>query len=123
VEFEKELRFIAGEKPVSEKELAAAKETLIRGYAQQFESLSRVSDQVAHLWSLSLPTTELQRETTELNKVSLSAVNGVAEKYATPSKASLLLVGDSSKIEPGIRGLNIGEIVVLDPEGKPLERP
>jgi zinc protease len=123
VEFEKELRFMAGEKPVSEKELAAAKLTLVRGYAQQFESLSRVSGQVAQLWSLSMPTTELQRETTELSKVTLGAVNGVAEKYATPSKASILLVGDTSKMEPGVRGLNIGEIVVLDPEGRPLEKP
>ena len=56
VEFEKELRFIAGEKPVSDKELASAKQTLLRGYAQQFESLSRVSGQIAQLWSLSLPT-------------------------------------------------------------------
>ena len=123
VEFEKELRFVAGEKPVSDKELASAKQLLMRGYAQQFESLSRVSGEIARLWSLSVPTSELQRQTAELNKVTLSAVNGVAEKYATPSKASLLLVGDSSKIESGVRSLNLGEIVVLDPEGKSLERP
>ncbi|MFL6446597.1 MAG: M16 family metallopeptidase [Bryobacteraceae bacterium] len=123
VEFEKELRFMAGEKPVSEKELASAKQTLVKGYAQQFESLERVSGQIAQLWSLSLPTSELQREPAELIKVTLSSVNGVAEKYATPSKASLLLVGDTSKIESGIKSLNIGEIVTLDTEGKPLERP
>jgi zinc protease len=123
VEFEKELRSIAGEKPVSDKELASAKQTLVRGYAQQFESLNRVSGQVAQLWSLSLPASELQRETAELTKVTLNAVNGVAEKYATPSKASLLLVGDTSKVESGVRGLNIGEIVTLDTEGKPLEKP
>ena len=50
-------------------------------------------------------------------------MNGVAEKYATPSKASLLLVGDTSKIESGVKSLNIGEIVVLDAEGKPLDKP
>jgi zinc protease len=123
VEFEKELRFIAGEKPVSDKELASAKQTLLRGYAQQFESLSRVSGQIAQLWSLSLPTTEMQRETAELNKVTVSSVNGVAEKYATPSKASVLLVGDSAKIEPGVKSLNVGEIITLDTEGKPIDKP
>jgi zinc protease len=123
VEFEKELRFVAGEKPVSDKELSSAKQTLLRGYAQQFESLSRVSGQVAQLWSLSLPTSEMQREPAELDKVTLNAVNGVAEKYATPSKASLLLVGDTSKIESGVKSLNLGEIVTLDPEGKPIEKP
>ncbi|MFL6415210.1 MAG: M16 family metallopeptidase [Bryobacteraceae bacterium] len=123
VEFEKELRSIAGEKPVSDKELLTAKQTMLRGYAQQFESLSRVSGEVAQLWSLSMPTSEMQREPAELEKVTLNAVNGVAEKYATPGKSSLLLVGDASKIESGVQSLNIGEVVTLDAEGRPLEKP
>lgn len=123
VEFEKELRFIAGQKPITEKELAAAKQSIARGYAQQFESLSRVSGHIVHLWSLSLPMTDLQKETEELSKATLTSVNGVAEKYGTPSKASLLLVGDTTKIDSGIRDLNIGEIVVLDTEGNPIARP
>jgi len=61
VEFEKELKFIAGEKPVSEKELVDAKHERIRGYAQQFESMGRVVEQVRELWVAGLPMTELQR--------------------------------------------------------------
>ena len=30
----------------------------------------------------------------------------------------MLLVGDRAKIEPGLKALNLGEIVVLDVEGK-----
>src|SRR3954451_19075122 len=45
------------------------------------------------------------------------------EKYATPGKASLFLVGDASKIESGVKSLNIGEIVTFDPDGKPIEKP
>jgi zinc protease len=118
VEFQKELKFIAGAKPVSEKELTDARNTRVRGYAQQFESLDRVAGQVEELWAIGLPMTELQRETGELQKVTREAVNAAAEKYATPSRATLLLVGDLSKIEAGIRELKIGEVVILDVEGK-----
>jgi len=120
VEFEKELKNIAGEKPVSEKELTDAKHERIRGYAQQFESMSRVADQITSLWVVGLPTTELQREPDELQKATLDSVNAAARKFAAPSGATLLLVGDLSKIESGVRELNLGEVVILDVEGRPV---
>jgi zinc protease len=119
VEFVKELKFLAGEKPISDVELDHAKANRVRGYAQQFESLGRIGGQVAQLWAAGLPMNELQREPDELKKASLTAVNSVAQKYAAPKGAILLLVGDRSKIEAGVRELNLGEIVVLDSEGKP----
>jgi len=120
VEFQKELKFIAGEKPVTEGELNNAKSNRVRGYAQQFESMNRVSQQIVDLWALDLPFSELQREPDELTKATLDSVNAAAEKYATPSRSTLLLVGDLSKIEAGVRSLNVGEIVQLDAEGKPI---
>jgi hypothetical protein len=39
-----------------------------------------------------------------------------------PGKATLLLVGDLSKIEAGVRELKLGEIVILDAEGKTVVR-
>ena len=120
VEFQKELKFIAGEKPVTESELSNAKSNRVRGYAQQFESMNRVSQQIVDLWSLGLPFSELQREPDELTKATLDSVNAAAEKYATPSRSTLLLVGDLSKIEAGVRSLNVGEVVQLDAEGKPI---
>ena len=122
IEFQKELKFIAGEKPVSDKELTDARNSRIRGYAQQFESMNRVAGQIEALWNFGLPMSELQREPEELQKASLESVNTAAQKYAKPSGASLLLVGDLSKIEPGIRELNLGEIVLLDPEGSPINK-
>lgn len=119
VEFEKELKYIAGEKPVSEKELSDAKHNRVRGYSQQFESVGQVAGNIEQLWALGLPMTELQREPDELNKASLAAVNAAAQKYAKTSGATLLLVGDLAKIESGVRELNLGDVVVLDPEGNP----
>ena len=122
VEFMRELKFIAGEKPITEKELSTARLGRIRGYAQQFESYGRIAGQVVALWEAGLPMTDLQRETDELAKLQLGAVNATAAKYAALPGTSLLLVGDLSQIEIGIRELNLGEIVVLDVEGKPIRK-
>jgi zinc protease len=122
VEFNRELKFIAGEKPVSEKELTDAKHGRVRGYAQQFESMDRVAGQITELWATRLPMAELQREPDELQKATLESVNAAAQKYAKPSGATLLLVGDLSKIESGVRELNLGEVVILDAEGHPAAK-
>jgi len=121
-EFLNELTSLSGQKPISEVELTSAKTTRVRGYAQQFESFGRVADQIATLWSLGLPMSEMQREPQEITNATLEAVNAAARKYAVPSRQTLLLVGDLSKIEAGLRELNAGEIVVLDAEGKPIKR-
>lgn len=122
VEFEKELKFIAGEKPVSENELADAKGNRVRGYAQQFESLGRIANQVVQLWAVGLPVGELQREPDELQKTTRTSVNAAAEKYASPSRSTLLLVGDLSKVEEPVRTLKLRDIVIIDSEGKPITK-
>ncbi len=66
--------------------------------------------------------TELQRVMDETTRITLSAAKQAARKYAVPGKATLLLVGDYSKIGPGLRELNLGEITILDTEGKPVRK-
>jgi zinc protease len=118
VEFDKELRGLAGARPISEAEFGAARSTRVRGYAQGFEALARINGRIADLWSEEIPMTELQREYDEAAKATLAQAVAAAQKYAKTEKAGLLLVGDRAKIEAGVRELKMGEIVVLDAEGK-----
>ncbi|HEV3471391.1 MAG TPA: pitrilysin family protein [Pyrinomonadaceae bacterium] len=122
VEFVNELKAIAGAKPISETELQTAKLKRVRGYAQQFESIGRIADEIVNLWALGLPMTELQNETTGIERTTLAAANAAAARYAAPAGATLLLVGDLATIEQGVRELNLGEIVILDVDGKPVAR-
>jgi len=94
----------------------------MRGYAQQFESYGRITQQINDLWVFGLPLSTLQAETEEIGKLQIGAVNSAAAKYAAPAGTSILLVGDLSKIEAGIRELNLGEVVILDVEGKPVRK-
>jgi zinc protease len=119
-EFDKELRALAGDKPISTEEFTTAKLTKARGYAQQFEAYSRVGGEIAGLWALGLPMGELQREYDETVKADLGATLAAAKKYARPERASLVLVGDRAAIEAGIKELKLGEIVLVDVEGRPV---
>jgi zinc protease len=122
VEFVNEMNNLAGAKPITQTELTTAQQGRVRGYSQQFESLSRVSGQIATLWSQGLPMTELQREVDVTGASTMEQVAAASKKYVDPSKVSLLLVGDLGKIEQGVRSLNLGEVVILDVEGKPVKK-
>jgi zinc protease len=122
-EFVSELKGIAGTKPITEAEFTDAKARAMRGYSQKFESLGQIGSQIATLWAVGMPMSSLQTDLEGIQKVDLATVNAAAKKYATPSKASLLLVGDLSKIEAPIRKMNLGEVVVIDAEGRPASKP
>ena len=52
--------------------------------------------------------------------MTLEQIAAASKKYVQPGQASLLLVGDRSKVEAKVRELKLGELVVLDTEGKPV---
>ena len=120
-EFASELKNLAGAKPISDEEFAGARSNRVRGYAQRFEALGRINGQVEDLWSVGLPMDRLQTDYDEASKATLAEARAAASKYAKPEKFGILLVGDRAKIEPGIKELGMGEIVVLDAEGKPTK--
>ena len=120
VEFDKELKGMTA-RPLTEKEFEDTKARKTRGYAQQFETLGRINEQIADLWASGLPMSELQREYDDTAKATLAETNAAAQKWARPEKASFVLVGDYSKIGPGLAELKLGEVVLIDTEGKPVK--
>ena len=119
VEFDKELKALAGARPITREEFDSARQTKSRGYTQQFEAYTRIAGQIANLWAQRLPMTELQREYDATANATHEAALAAASTYATPDRALLLLVGDRAKIEGELRELQLGDVVVLNGEGTP----
>lgn len=71
-------------------ELTDAKLRKVRGYAQQFESLDRLTQLIADLWEDGLPMTELQRKCDQTAKVTLAQARAAAWRWAAPKKAATL---------------------------------
>jgi len=61
-----------------------------------------------------LPLNEWKTYVNRVEKVDLSMTTTIAKDYIHPDALLIIVVGDKDKIEPGIRELNLGEIVFLD---------
>jgi zinc protease len=120
IEFVKELKGIAGTRPISTKELEDARLADIRNYAAGFATNDDIAWRVADLWSLRWPMEELQRTPEELAKATLTDVQAAARRYAVPSESGIILIGDRHKIESGVRALKLGEVIVVDGDGNEL---
>ena len=119
-EFVKELKGLAGERPIAADELESSRLRRLRGTAQEYEAYANVGGKIGQLWLQKRPLAELQAEPDRIAEVPLAATNAAAAKWARPEKASFIVVGDRGKIEEKLKALNAGEIVVLDVEGKPV---
>lgn len=105
-------------RPVMEQELEDAKATLIRGYAQRFETLAQVAGEIGELEGFGLSTDELGRYTSQIAAVRLSDLQDTAVKYIQMEDFVLVVVGDVSKIESGLRALDSGEVIVVDKDSE-----
>ncbi len=119
-EFLKELRGIRGEIPVTAQELAYNKQSLIRRYPQGFETVGQISAQLSQLVVYNLPDSYFSDFIPQVNAVTVEDINRVANKYITPDKLAILVVGDRKVVEPKLKELGL-PVMFLDSEGNPAK--
>jgi len=122
MEFMKELNGIRGGMPITEKELQTAKQSLIRGYPSGFETNGQVAGQLSNLVTYGLPDSYFNEYIRRVSAVTMADVNRVANKYLTPDKMAIVIVGDRTAIEPGLREIDVWgrTISYVDAEGNPI---
>jgi len=122
-EFMKELNGIRGSRPVTAAELETNKQAIIRRFPSGFETVGQISGQLSNLVVYGLPDTYFNDFIAKVNAVTLDDVNRVANKYLTPDKMAILVVGDRKVIEPKLRELKGwgNSILFLDADGNPIE--
>jgi zinc protease len=120
----KELAGIAGARPVTDDELAFAKERIILGFPGRFETTFGVAGQLAVLVADALPDDEFERYQPRVEALTKGDVDRVASRYITPDRMTVLIVGDRSKIDGPLKSLPwVKGIRPLDPEGNFLNSP
>lgn len=113
VEFFNELRTVRNT-PVPSDELQRAKSYVELGLPGSLESTSQVANSIAQLATFALPLGELSSFAQKVRVVSAADVQRVARQYLTPDRATVVVVGDLSKVRRGIEDLKLGEISVLE---------
>jgi len=124
VELLKELTDITGSRPVTEAELAFAKQRIVQGFPSRFETTFGVAGQVAILVADELPDDEFDHYQSRIEAVARADVDRVARAYITPEKMAILVVGDRAQIERPLESLpSVKTIQRLDTEGNSLSAP
>ncbi len=122
-EFMRELNGIRGGIPVTAVELEYNKQSLIRRFPAGFETVGQISGQLSNLVVYGLPDSYFNEYISKINSVTLDDVSRVANKYLTPDKMAILVVGDRKVVEPRLREIDVwgSSIRFLDADGNPLE--
>ena len=119
-EIRKELTDITGSRKPTEKEILEAKNGLTLTLPGNNETVSEVLGSYANVLTFGLPDTywnDFVGQVTALTPADFSAAAG---RLIDTKATTWLVVGDLEKIEAKIRALNLGEVKVLDADGKVL---
>ena len=110
-EFFKELDAIRDPIPASDLERGRNYEAL--GFPSGFETLSGMAAELTSMAVYGIPETFFGDYVPRIQAVTSAAAEAAAKKYIVPDKFAIVVVGDLSKIEKGIRDANFAPVKVL----------
>ncbi len=119
IEFFRELRRIR-DSVVPDEELAKARSYIALSLPNEFETTRGAAAQFLDLVQNDLPLDWLGTYIQRLNAVTAADVQRVARRYIDPDHFAVVVVGDRSQIEAGIRALNEGPVSLRDLWGQEI---
>ena len=121
VELVKEITDITGPRPILDIELAFAKDRIIRGFPNRFETTFGVAGTLAELVIYKLPADYFSTYQSKVEAITKADIDRVARKYLDPSKMTILVVGDRAKVEPTLKTLPFAKVInSVDVDGNPI---
>jgi zinc protease len=116
-ELVREYANIVGGKPISAVELKDAQDNATLALPGGFETSSQLANAYSTILQYQLPENYYNTFTEKALALTPDQANALAARTVTPNRLIWVVVGDLSKIEAGIRGLNLGEVHQIDVDG------
>jgi len=120
-ELVKEYKNFVGDKPITEAELKDEQSDATLALPGSFETVGQLSGGYSNILQYNLPENYYNTYTQKVLAITPDSANEVARKYIQPQHLIWIVVGDMSKVEAGIRELNIGEVHKIDADGNPVK--
>ena len=120
IELGKELREVLSTKPITDEETAKAVSNQTLELPGSWETMNAVGASIADIVRYGLPDNYYQTYAEKVRQLKTPQLSAAAQKVLVPDKLVWVIVGDRSKIEAGIRELNLGEIHLIDSDGNPV---
>jgi zinc protease len=115
----KELRNAVADKPLTTAEINDAKDRQVKTLAGRWETSASVVGALNEIETYGLPKDYYVTYADAVRNASDAQINAAAKKFVTPSQLVWVVIGDRAKIEAGIKELGLGEIKILDADGRP----
>ena len=115
----KELKSVNAERPMTTAEINDAKDRQIKRLAGRWETGQAVSNALGEIVTYGLPDDYYATYSDRVRGASDASVSAAAKKFIDSNQMVWVVIGDREKVEPGIRELNLGDIVLLDADGRP----
>lgn len=119
-EIVKELNGIVGARPVAPEELEKAQASLTLTLPGSWETMNALGSSIGNIVRYGLEDRYYDTYAGKIRALKTGDMIAAAKLAIHPDKLVWVIVGDRSKIEAGIRELGLGEIRVIDADGKPV---
>ena len=121
VEIDRELREYRGERPASAKELDRAKKAQTLSLPGRWETSGAVGRTIAEIVRYGLADDYYGTFPGRVRALTIPDISASANDVIRPDQLVWVIVGDLSKIEGGVRELNLGELKRLDQDGNVID--
>jgi zinc protease len=119
-EVQKELRGIVTDRPPTADELGRAISGLTLTLPGNWETMGAVAGSIEDMVVFGLDDRYFDTYADRVRAQTIATVTAAAKETIHPGNMVWVVVGDRAKIEPGVRALKLGEIRLIDADGKPL---
>ncbi len=119
-EMNQQFRGILGDHPVTAEELSRIQSNETLSLPGSFETLNAVGQSILEIVQFGLPEDYYETYAGKVRALTTTDVEQGAKAIVRPDHLIWVVVGDRAKIEPGIKELGLGEIRLLDADGKPI---
>jgi zinc protease len=116
-ELAREYADIAGAKPITAAELGDAKTNETLSLPGSFETSAQLARAYGTILQYKLPDNYYDTYTDKVLAMTPEQANTLAARSIAPGRLVWLVVGDLSKVEAGVRELNLGEVRKIDADG------
>ena len=82
--------------------------------------MNEVGNSIETLVEYGLPDDYYEKYAGHVRALQISDIEAAAKRVVRPDNLVWVVVGDRSKIEAGVRELNLGEVKFLDADGQPI---
>ncbi len=121
VELVKEYKDIVGAKPITAEELKDEQSNATLALPGTFETVQQLGGAYGTILQYGLPEDYFNTFTQKAMALTPESANEIAKKYILPDHLVWVVVGDMSKVEAGIRELNLGDVHKIDADGAPVQ--